>query len=321
VRVSRRTPARWTIPAAAAAAAAALGASLLAAPADAATTASTTTASRTATAVPTATTPSYVLAPVRITSTKLARKPPALYKPITLYPRAGVGEIKLRAGRDYRIVLPRTKAWANAEGLWITGGRNVVVRGGTVDVRGGVMKNGKLQKRAAYFRDTTGTVFVEGVKFMSSTTKRLTEGINVSLPGATLVLQNIRISSLLAGSQSTNHADAIQAWGGPQHLLVDGFVATTQYQGLFLTPNQHESAAVGTYDLRRVYIRGVNAAYLLWRVGSFPTRTSQVYISGSTRQNSGMWPNRSAWPYVKVGAPPVMYAKYAGYGYRTPGYL
>jgi hypothetical protein len=258
---------------------------------------------------------------VRISSPKLARKPPRLVSPITLYPRAGIGEIKLRDGRDYRIVLPRKKAWVNAEGLWITGGRNVVVRGGTVDVRGGVVKSGKLAKRGAYFRDTTGTVFVEGVRFISSTTKTLTEGINVSLPGATLVLQNIRFGSLLTGSQSGNHADALQVWAGPRNLYVDGFVAVSQYQGMFLLPQQHNSASVGTYDLRRVYLRGHSAAYLLWRDGSFPTRTSQVWVSGSTRQSSGMWPNRSAWPYVKVGVPPTAFAKYAGYGYTSPGYL
>jgi hypothetical protein len=262
------------------------------------------------------------LTPVTITSAKLPRRPPTLTRPITIKVTDEMGEIKLKTSRDYKIVLPAGRAWKNSRGLFITGGHNVVVMGGTVDVRGGWKDgSGKVVKRAAYFRDSTGIVHVEGVRFVSSTTQRLTEGIDISLPGAYVRLFNLRISSLLTGSQSTNHADVIQAWSGPRSLLVDGLTASTQYQGMFLTPQQHSSASVGLYDLRRVWIDGRGAAYLLWRTGSFPVRTSEVHITGSTRQSSGLWPNRTSWPFVKTTRPTHAFGSSAGFGYPSPGYL
>lgn len=272
-------------------------------------------ATATTTALPT-------LAPVAITSSKLPRKPPALTNPIVIKVKDQIGELKLSTSRDYRIVLPTTRAWKNNRGLWITGGRNVVVIGGTVDVGYGWRdSSGKVVKRAAYVRDSTGTVHIEGVRFMSSTTQKLTEGIDISLPGASLRLFNVWMSSLLTGSQDTNHADVIQAWGGPKYLFVDGLTAATQYQGMFLTPQQHSSTAVSTYDLRRVWIDGRKAAYLLWRTGTFPVRTSMVHVTGSTRQSSGLWPSTSAWPYVKTTKPSHKYGSTGGVGYRSPGYL
>ena len=263
------------------------------------------------------------LKPVVLTSRKLARRPPTLSKPIIVRPKDNIGEIKLSTSRDYKIVLPKTRAWKNARGLWITGGHNVVVVGGTVDVGSGWKDgNGKVVKRAAYFRNATGIVHVEGVRFLSSSTQRLTEGIDVSLPKAHLRLENIWISSLLTGSQSTNHADVVQAWAGPRTLVIDGLTAATQYQGLFLTPTQHASVPLGTYDLRRVWIDGRSGAYLLWRSGSnWPIRTSYVYVTGSTRQSSGLWPNRTAWPYVHTTKPSRRFGGSAGFTYSTPGYL
>jgi hypothetical protein len=285
------------------------GAAVVAQPAGAAAPAATTTA------LPT-------LTPVSITSAKLPRKPPTLTNPIVIKVKDQIGEIKLSTSRDYRIVLPTTRAWKNNRGLWITGGRNVVVIGGTVDVGYGWRDgSGKVVKRAAYFRDSTGIVHIEGVRFMSSSTQKLTEGINISLPGASLRLFNVWMSSLLTGSQDTNHADVVQAWGGPKYLFVDGLTAATQYQGLFLLPQQHSSASVSTYDLRRIWVDGRNAAYLLWRTGDFPVRTSEVYVTGSTRQSSGLWPSRSAWPYVKTTRPSHKFGSTGGYAYRSPGYL
>lgn len=275
-------------------------------------------------AAPSATTASLpTLAPVVITSAKLPRRPPALSNPIVIKVKDQQGELRLSTSRDYRIVLPTTRAWKNKMGLSISGGRNVVVVGGTVDVGYGYRdSSGRLVKRGAYIRNSTGIVHIEGIRFMSSSTQRLTEGIDVSLPGASLRLFNIRISSLLYGSQSGNHADALQTWAGPRSLYVDGFTASTNYQGMFLTPSQHSSASVTSYDLRRVWLRGVPSGYLLWREkGTWTVRTSEVYVSGFSSRVSGVWPSVSAWPYVKRTKPSRTFAGTAGFGYRTPGYL
>jgi len=258
-----------------------------------------------------------------ISSARLGFRPPKLVRPITIVVRNNMGDLKLLASHDYRIVLPRGRAWVNAKGLSIAGGHNVVVVGGLVDVRAGYLASGKVTRRAAYIRNSTGTVFVEGVRFVSSAAGSLTEGIDLSCPGAAVVLQNIALGSILAGSQSTNHADAIQSWAGPARLFIDGFTATTRYQGFFLLPQQHSSSAVSAtgWDFRRVFLRGIASGYLLWRDnGSYPIRTSQVYVVGSPKQSSGMWPNRALWRFVKVGVPARMFATTAGSRYLSPGY-
>ena len=174
-------------------------------------------AAPTASTAPTATTAvSTALTPVAITSAKLPRRPPTLTNPIVIKVKDQMGDLRLSRSRDYRIILPTTRAWKNAKGLSIDGGRNVVVIGGTVDVGYGYKSySGERVKRAAYLRNSTGTVHIEGVRFMSASTQKLTEGFNVSLPGSSLRLFNIRITSPLIGSQSGNHADALQTWAGP----------------------------------------------------------------------------------------------------------
>jgi hypothetical protein len=261
--------------------------------------------------------------PLAIRSARLGFRPPTLVRPITIAVRDNMGDLKLDVGRDYRIVLPRGRAWVNSKGLSIAGGHNVIVVGGLVDVRDGYLASGKATRRAAYIRNSTGTVFVEGVRFVSSTAGSLTEGVDLSCPSAAVVLQNVALGSILAGSQSTNHADAIQSWAGPARLFIDGFTATTRYQGFFLLPQQHSSSAVSStgWDFRRVFLRGIASGYLLWRDnGSYPIRTSEVYVVGSPKQSSGMWPNRTLWRFVKVGVPARMFATTAGSRYVSPGY-
>ena len=41
------------------------------------------------------------------------------------------------------------------------------------------------------------------------------------------------------GSYSTNHAECIQTWSGPDRFLIDALTCNTTYQGLFLQPNQY----------------------------------------------------------------------------------
>ncbi|MGD9955220.1 MAG: hypothetical protein AB7V23_04055, partial [Candidatus Nanopelagicales bacterium] len=106
-------------------------------------------------AAPTATSTSLpTLAPVSLTSAKLPRKPPTLTNATVIKVKDQMGEIKLNPSRDYRILLPTTRAWKNNRGLWITGGHTVVVIGGPVDDGYGWRDgSGKVDKRAAYFRD------------------------------------------------------------------------------------------------------------------------------------------------------------------------
>jgi hypothetical protein len=232
----------------------------------------------------------------------------------------GAKSVVLDLTKDYVLVLPSTRPLVNTHGLTISGGRNIVIIGGTVDVREGV----GTVRRGMYLKDVTpnGTTYIEGVRFTSSTVGSLTEGIDLAAAGAKVVLQNITFDGSMQGSQATNHADIIQAWAGPRVLQVDGLSATTQYQGLFLLPNQHNTAPVADWSLNRMSLSGARVGYLLWRDnGSYAIRTSDVYLSGSQIANGGLWPSPGAWPGVTFGAAPEAYGASAGFGYISPGYV
>lgn len=147
----------------------------------------------------------------------LAWKPPVLTSPTTITPTDEQGKITLAAGRDYVIKLPTDRAWKNGRGLWVEGGRNVVVIGGQVDVGAGYFNGGSgpgvqangYVRRAAYFLSQTGTVHVEGVRFTSSS-GALSEGINVSAALARVQLLNVAIGTPLVGTKAANHADCLQ---------------------------------------------------------------------------------------------------------------
>lgn len=274
----------------------------------------------------TAVTPPPVDPPAPAVGT-LSWKPPTLTSPTTIKPTDGQGKIVLAAGRDYVIDIAG-RTWKNTRGLHVEGGRNVVIIGGQVDVGAGfysggtgpgVMANGYV-KRAAYFLGQTGVVHLEGVAFMSSS-GTLSEGVNVSAPLARVQVQNVRLDSPLLGTKDANHADALQCWNGPTWLGVDGFTATTGYQGMFLNPHDTStsSAVVDGWELRNVEIIGTTAAkYILWRVKPPATiRTTNVYTSGGL----GNWNGSTDWPGVKHGTrAPVTYAPTAGVGYVSPGY-
>ena len=259
---------------------------------------------------------------------KLKRRPPTMTSPVTIKPADNVGTIKLSAGQDAIIELPKTRAWKNPKGLDVSGGRNVTCIGGTVDVGGGFYNSGTgpgvpgdhMVKRAACFLGVTGTIHLEGVAFTSSTGD-LSEGINYSSASAIAVIQHCKHLVPLKGDKATNHADAIQGWNGPKFLYVDNFYAETTYQGMFLNPNDTGSGPVdNNWELHNVEIVGLaGAKYILW-VTSPPAKviTDNVYTSGGL----GNWDSANDWPGVKHGVrAPVKYAPTAGFAYVSPGYV
>ena len=242
------------------------------------------------------------------------------------YPE-GAQTLKLDPTRDYVLRLPTGRALQNSYGLTITGGHNVVVVGGAVSVGSGFTASGEVRRRGAYFKDQTGTMFLEGVRFLSPTNSQLTEGIDLSQSkGAAVIIQNVVIEHL-SGSYATNHADGIQTWAGPRMLLMDRVSIDTSYQGMFLLPNQHYSGPKPTlWDFRRVDIHGTSGAgYMLWRDRQdYPFHTSQVFahVDGRTGTNKMLWPSVSdpAFVGISLAAPALKFGSQAGASYATVGY-
>ena len=81
---------------------------------------------------------------------------------------------------------------------------------------------------------SSGTLWVHNVHFGG---KHLTGGIRMQEPGATVVMRDV-VFDRVYGSLHTNHAELLQTWCGPKRLLIDGLTGSTDYQGLFMLPDQ-----------------------------------------------------------------------------------
>jgi hypothetical protein len=252
------------------------------------------------------------------TAARLAWSAPALTHPETIrLTSANAGSLRLDSKRDYKLVLPANGPLRAPNGLRISGGHNVVLVGGTINVPG--------HTGAGELQDQTGTIHLEGVRFTGT---QLMEGLDLQEPKATVELENIYFATV-HGTYTTNHADLIQTWAGPKRLLIDGLYGTTQYQGFFLLPNQHYSGpAPQLFDFRNVYINDQGGAYALWLQTSprVPLHVSNVNVTPNasrTWRGWWLWPKPfngdTTWSQVKsASAPPAPMAKQiaaAGLGY------
>lgn len=232
---------------------------------------------------------------------------------------------------------PNPEDGARTADLEITGGRNIRVIGG---------ENGSGRMA---FKETRGSVFVEGVSFTLDPGK---DAINVGGTAGTgpdVYLQAISVSGV-RGSFDTVHADIFQPHGPLGHVRIDRLSGSSDYQGLFLAPQ----APVLGADLSRIDLRYEGDApgptYLLWftEAGTppYPVTLDDVWIkprAGQSTARDAVWPpagedslgartdaaGRACWPpdsritgCVHEGVPPEGRFVPADIGrdYRSPGY-
>lgn len=224
---------------------------------------------------------------------------PELHNATTIMLSAQRPVLNLDADKDYRLLFPCDGLKVEG-GLAIKGGRNVILRNGTIDVT----KSGGA--RGLLLENQTGTIDVSNVHIAGN----LTEGIDLAqAKEATVQLQNILIDEV-KGTRAGNHADLVQTWAGPSILRIDGLRGATNYQGFFLTPNQRfNGPAPKLFDLRNISIKSVEgSAYALWRDDEkWPLKTQNinVYVAKKSRDML-LWPKPSsggeAWNDVTVKA-------------------
>jgi hypothetical protein len=270
---------------------------------------------------------------------KLRWPAPTLTSPTTIAVPQGDAGVKLDTTKDYVLNLGSTP---HKGILSINGGRNVVIKGGTIALPATSAKTTGL-----FIANSVGTVHVEGVLFDGSLHEM--DAIQISAPAATVQIENVRANGLF-GSFDTNHTDVIQPWGGVKALRVDRLTADSNYQGIFTRPDQ---GAIGSVDLQNVDLTFNNAkatsagGFLLWMSSDCtmaPTTLSNVYITPRSGTTLGMsvWPatsdrvcpslqtgNTVTFPRLPVtggvigGAPPVgpfVPTGKAGTAYVSPGY-
>lgn len=304
------------------------------------TTPTTTTTTPAPPTTPTTPTEPAPTAPVD-TRPKLRWAPPTLSSPTTVNVAQGDQTLSLSTTKDYIINLGSTPHIGQ---VIISGGRNVVMIGGTIGLP---LLSTKVT--ALGISGSVGTVHIEGIEIDGSSGQEQ-DAIQIKAPQATVQVQNLRADHLL-GALSSNHSDVIQPWGGVAKLRVDRLTADSNYQGIFTRPDQ---GAIGSVELQNVDLTFNNAAatssggYLLWMTTGCdmaPTTLSNVYIaprSGKTLA-SAVWPTttdaacpaklsggKATWPSLPVtgavtsGVPSAgsfVPSGAVGPRYTSPGYL
>jgi hypothetical protein len=277
-----------------------------------------------ATATPAATAgPAAAPAAAGVSSGKLTWAPPALTSPQTVKVVPGRFSLKLDPLKDYRVVLPSTPVTLGGA-VTITGGRNVVIMGGIISVPSRSTLPADNSRRGLYLKGQTGTIHIEGVHL----TGDLSDGVNLDERlGAVVQLENIKID-MVHGSHDGHHADVVQTWAGPRILRIDGLLAGTQYQGMFLLPNQQwkSGPAPQEFTIRRsVIAMEPGSAYALW----LPHNSPWMDWSGLTiALPQGKSQSKLSWPNSHLGLATVSNTGQVllnqgepGPAYRSPGYV
>ncbi|HXP37672.1 MAG TPA: hypothetical protein VN817_07885 [Solirubrobacteraceae bacterium] len=278
-----------------------------------------------------------------VTEGPLKWAPPALSSPKIVSVPSGQDPyvLNLNTGQDYIVSLPTTGLHGTLE---INGGHNVVLTGGEIIVPSSANQsdNGADgSDTALYVRGSTGVVHLEGLLLRGEANVQF-DGIDVNAPEAVVQVENVRMSELY-GSQTTEHADAIQTWGGAKALDIDRLTADGDYQGLTINPNNGNSVASSdienvnlTVDPRPAALAesSVGGGIMLWLTtetstcNTRPVKLSNVYIdneSGRVPSTETVWPSptsglpcaavisggRASWPglpvsgSVSLSAPPA----------------
>ena len=177
----------------------------------------------------------------------LAWAPPDLVSPTVIALPTTSIHLELDPSKDYILQLPVTGLRG---ALWVEGGHNVVLIGGTITVPSTANQtdNGADNTDTGiYIKNATGTVHLEGL-VIDADPGVMFDGIDINAPQATVQIENVRITDLW-GSDSMMHADAVQTWGGVKDLRIDDMSVDGDYQGLTIDP---DLGPVGSAEIENV---------------------------------------------------------------------
>jgi hypothetical protein len=229
-------------------------------------------------------------------------EPPELVDPVLLRldPEPTQG-LRLDPDRDYVIVFPDTPV---RRAINLSGGRNVVIIGGEIDIPWQGNSPSIASRRALHLTRVTGTIHVEGLLLHGDD---ISEGIQVNAPRAVVQIQNVAIVDIRARDQvdfRDNHPDLIQTYGNARELRVDRFTGSTDYQGFFFQADFY-GPAHGPVRLSRVNITGKpTARYLLWFTpvpGAGDVTLEDVWLDVPPERSGGL--GRAVWPHVAHDGP------------------
>jgi hypothetical protein len=214
---------------------------------------------------------------------------PALISPVTRTLTPASPTATLADGTDYIIKIAAGAVFTKP--ITIQGGHNVVLESAVITYAAPADAEPGWLVRGLYLKSQTGVMWVNNLQIRGP----LAEGIDLDqrAPGATVVLRNIAID-LVSGTYDTNHADLLQTWAGPSKLVVDGLTGSSNYQGMFLVPD--DLWADGTlpefFALRHITMDVSTGYYALWSNanGAYPIAVNDVKVKYNPAR-----PSRSSW--------------------------
>lgn len=235
---------------------------------------------------------------------------PSLRTPVVLHAKQGGNRFDLSTTRDYIIVVPRPRLLGT---LWIEGGHNVVVIGGHITVPSSANQrdNGADNTDTGiYVKGASGTVHLEGL-LIDAMPDVMFDAIDVNAPRATVQIERVRVNGLY-GSDLTEHADAVQTWGGVRKLQIDELSVFGDYQGLTIDP---DLGPVGDEEIDHVDLTlqpvpaplrtiSVGGGHMVWLTRgadsceSGHVHLSNVYVNDQIRRKvplgDTVWPARNS---------------------------
>ena len=231
---------------------------------------------------------------------KLLWAPPILENPQIIQLSAdGKGDkTQLDSDKDYIIRLPADAV--RTKGVWIEGGRNVIIMGGHIALPyAEELNNNDSTRRAIYIKNNNGTVHVEGLLIDGAKSGEY-DAIAVASTKSIVQLQNIHVTTL-AGSYKYFHGDLVQPWGGVKELRIDRFTGTTSYQGLQI--NQ-DTGKIGSEKISNVNMKGTGQ-YKLWLTGKeIDGHNPQIQLKNVYIEPAPKWDlNLGTSVYPAVGMP------------------
>jgi hypothetical protein len=190
-------------------------------------------------------------------------QPPSLTAPVTINVTNANSKLYLNAGQDYVVNMPSTPLTVSG-GLWLIGGRNVVVVGGEIrndseDISSTAQVDAHY---GVYLKNQTGTVHLEGLWIHGV---GIGQAIVTDEPQATVQVENCRLESLHPVTQWI-HTDGIQSWRGPYELNLYNDTVQTAGVALQVQPRQYTDVALGTWQWHNVnVVQQTSDAFALWK--------------------------------------------------------
>lgn len=187
--------------------------------------------------------------------------------------------------------------------LEISGGRNIILSGGDFVPAGGTAT------ATLKFTNIHGQVWVEGVHVDNRNVGERDAIAAFAAKGAegTFTLQNSFIDNV-TGSYNGVHGDVFQPHGDLQHIRMYNVVGRSNFQGLFLDP-QNEILSVDLVNVQMQYLPGgdpITFLYNFWMNDGhppYPVTLENVWVdqrAGQDATQQSVFPPR-AWGTVRTG--------------------